>query len=724
MRIATAVFLTFALITTLRADTLRTLDGKLFDGSVRLDPKGGLIVTPKGSQHPGRIEFSQILHVRFDNGDPSNEPTVQDPWTGNDIGTGALNGSQKSGNGQLTVEGGGTNIGGKADSFRFVSQIISGDGEVSAHLVPGGTSRPNIIDGVMLRSSNDPNAQMVAMLISRDGLSMINRDRDGGDARVLASAGDHKPIWLRLVRRDAVVTGYKSNDAKTWSKVAEARLTPIPTMLGGMAVASRDPAMGSAVFDKPRATADEPPGSTVTSLSDLTPLVNRLRKGPAPAVVNGKPVLSNSVMINGMYVQRALVEGTSCEVRYALGGKYNNLLGVPYILDREKSGGTATIEIFADSEKLYDSGPLSFDTPWVPFNVVVTGKKELRILVTDGGKGKTFSNMDLRQVRLVKLSTARQEVKSQTSSIVTTGGSIYSNVDVKSVNKQAVRFTLKDRTDISVPADQVARIYLPGLTQAAIDKLPATSTGVLLTNGDFYEGDIDELADGKVQVSSVIFGPREFGMRRDLLALVLRPPASDAKPADYIVQTSDGSTFMADVLGVDSNKLAVTDRSFGKQLIDARSISEITYGGDKLKWLPDLRPRRIDPARDRTIDGFLVDSTIFGPGLQLVGLDCDRGVSLSNGSSVTYDLDGQYKTLVCVAGVPVEVMPNVSAVFVAESEGKEIFRSPPRNSTQDPLPVSIDTSKLKTITLRVETEKDSNIPVVGLWGDPLLVKAQ
>jgi hypothetical protein len=157
---------------------------------------------------------------------------------------------------------------------------------------------------------------------------------------------------------------------------------------------------------------------------------------------------------------------------------------------------------------------------------------------------------------------------------------------------------------------------------------------------------------------------------------------------------------------------------------DARSIREIRYGGDRLKWVADLRPRRVNPGPGRAAaDSFVIDATPLGSSLRLLDTEYERGVSLSTGTSVSYDIDGRYNTLLSVAGVPAEVMPSVAVVFVIEADGKEVFRSPLRTSVHDPLPITVDTTGVKTVTFRVEPAPGMTLPAVALFGDPLLIKS-
>lgn len=707
-----------------RADSVRTLDGKVVDGVVKIDPRGGVTIAPRNGGTPVKVDFSQLLRARFDGSDNAADQGSGDLWQGTDIGKVGMAGSHKFAKGQVTIEAAGLDIKGAADSFRMVSQTMSGNGEVCARLTSAGQPRPRMLAGVMIRENADASCPFAAVLMERNGsVSFVIRTNPGADARVVASAAKERtPIWLRLVRKGDNFSAWRSTDSRMWSYLAEANFNPGVELLAGLAVTSREPAgMCAAVFEKPRVSPDEPPGANITALRSIKSDSAKLRKPPGP----DRTVALNTVMVDGQVLQRGLIEKASCEIRYTISSKFDTLLGDVYLPDRGGRRGSVAFQIFADNDKLFDSGKVMGNDPPIPLNLNITGRKELRLVVINSSDHNGgFSSAEFRQIKLLTLSAARKVVKAQAAAISTVDGSVYGGVDVREVNKDKVTFFRGERRDLSVDASLVARIYLPGLTQEAIAKLPGNSTGVLMSSGDFYEGDIDRFADGKVMVSSVIFGPREFKISQEVSAILLRPFATDAKPADYIVQATDGSVFMADSLAGEAGKLALNDRHVGKLLIEPRSLREIRYGGDLLQWLADLRPRRVDASGARpAATGFLIDSTIFGPSLQLTGVTCDRGISLSAGSSVTYDLDGQYKSLLCLAGVPSNALPYAAAIFVVEADGKELFRSSPRTSLADPLPITIDTQRLKNITFRVEPEKGSEVPIVGLWGDPLLVKA-
>jgi hypothetical protein len=358
------------------------------------------------------------------------------------------------------------------------------------------------------------------------------------------------------------------------------------------------------------------------------------------------------------------------------------------------------------------------------FNLPVDGKRELRVVATDGGGGKSFLMAGLRNVALLAMKPTRIRPRSSGGQIVATDGAVYAGATLRRVSSERVEFGRGNRIDLAIPQADVARILMPGFTSQMAERIPATGSGVILANGDFYEGDIERFdAAGRVQVNSVIFGPREFAFR-EISALVLRPLANDPPPSAYEVQTADGSVFPAASLSTEGANLSVNDRHLGKVLLDGKAVREIRYGGDRLKWVADLRPRRVNPADGRSAaDSFVIDATPLGPSLKLFDTDCERGISLSTGASVSYDIDGRYNTLLCVAGVPTDVLPSAAVVFAVDADGKEVFRSAPRNSIQDPLPITVDTTGVKTITLRVEPAAATGLASVALFGDPLLVKS-
>ena len=701
-----------------RADSVRSLDGKVVDGKATIDA-AGVTVQPKGNQPAVKVPFAQLLRARFDSTDVPDTGDNSDAWTGIDIGEAPQPASQKFSKNQLTVETAGTDIAGRADSCRFVYQSFRGNGEVSTKISGAGQWREKTAAGVMIRASADPAAMSVSLLLARDnGLYMVVRPANGFESTVSPIAKMRAPMFLRLTREPGYVRAYRSPDGKNWIRVGEVKMANWDETLAGVVVASRENGMSAPVFESMRVGADEVKGATNIEIQDVRSLV---RGGKDDARPDGNKRLT----VNQLTMSRGIGDGATVEVRFQIDGKYAVLSGQAYVADKEKNGGAISFQIFADDEKLFDTGRMSADVgSTMQFNVPIAGKRDLKLVAIDGGGGKVFNTAGFRNMVVMAMKPTKATPRSSGGQVITTDGAVYAGAEIRRVSSGAVEFSRGNRRDLSIPQSDVARVLMPGFTPQMADRIPATGAGVMLANGDFYEGDIERFdAAGRVQVNSVIFGPREFSLK-DVLALVLRPLAENPAPAAYEVTAADGSLLAATSLSAEGSNLSVNDRHLGKLVLDAKNVREIRYGGDRLKWVADLRPRRVNPGAGRSAaESFVIDATPLGPALRLFDTDCERGISLSTGTSVSYDIDGRYNTLLCVAGVPAEVLPSAAVVFVVETDGKEAFRSAPRTSVQDPLPITVDTTGVKNITLRVEPAAGAALAAIALFGDPLLIKS-
>lgn len=161
------------------------------------------------------------------------------PWQTADIGRVGAVGSATLSNGLYVVKGAGT-IGGTADSFRFVYQPLSGDGEIRARL----NSVQNIGTagrvGVIIRESLTSASECAFMGISPDGqIRWQRRGKTGGStASTTSSTGIPPNVWARLVRSGNTISGYKSTDGTTWALVNSRSITMATNIYFGLAVAS------------------------------------------------------------------------------------------------------------------------------------------------------------------------------------------------------------------------------------------------------------------------------------------------------------------------------------------------------------------------------------------------------------------------------------------------------------------------------------------------------
>ncbi|MFJ9538682.1 hypothetical protein ACIRPX_15595 [Streptomyces sp. NPDC101225] len=137
----------------------------------------------------------------------------------------SASGSTTSGDREIVLGPDGTVV---VDSFRFAHRPLTGDGTVTVRVASlrsadGKAVEPWAKAGVMVKSSLKEGSAYAAVLTTPGhGVRMqwnFTHDRAG--------SGDGSR-WLRLTRKGDHLTGYDSEDGRTWSRIGDVRLPGLP----------------------------------------------------------------------------------------------------------------------------------------------------------------------------------------------------------------------------------------------------------------------------------------------------------------------------------------------------------------------------------------------------------------------------------------------------------------------------------------------------------------
>jgi hypothetical protein len=155
----------------------------------------------------------------------------------------AVAGNASISGGLYAVAGAG-NISGSADSFRFLYQTLSGDGEIQACVSSVQNTGTAGRIGVIIRESLTSGSKYAFMGISPDGTFRWQRRSSTGGATSSTTSGAGTPsnAWARLVRTNGVFYGYNSANGTNWTLLSSRSITRSITMATniyvGLAVAS------------------------------------------------------------------------------------------------------------------------------------------------------------------------------------------------------------------------------------------------------------------------------------------------------------------------------------------------------------------------------------------------------------------------------------------------------------------------------------------------------
>jgi regulation of enolase protein 1 (concanavalin A-like superfamily) len=177
---------------------------------------------------------------------------VPAPWSTADIGSVGTAGSAALAGAAWTVTGSGADIWNTSDAFRFVSQPLNGDGEITARVVSQTNSDTWAKAGVMIRESSASGSRHAMVVVTPgQGVSFQRRLNPDADSSATAGAWARAPYWVRLGRVGSTFSAWQSVDGVTWVLVDRATIAIGANARIGLTVTSHNnSATSTAVFDQ------------------------------------------------------------------------------------------------------------------------------------------------------------------------------------------------------------------------------------------------------------------------------------------------------------------------------------------------------------------------------------------------------------------------------------------------------------------------------------------
>ena len=120
------------------------------------------------------------------------------PWQSQDIGGAVSQSSAIYNNGVFTVSGGGADIQGTADAFRFAYLPITGDCTLIARVASVQNANAWSKAGVMIRESLNANAANAFIAVTPgNGVTWQYRSSTGGGTTYNNTGGLNAPYWIK-----------------------------------------------------------------------------------------------------------------------------------------------------------------------------------------------------------------------------------------------------------------------------------------------------------------------------------------------------------------------------------------------------------------------------------------------------------------------------------------------------------------------------------------------
>jgi outer membrane protein assembly factor BamB len=171
---------------------------------------------------------------------PPADPQCPTGWTCQDIGNPQPVGTESVTSSLWTIRAGGVGVSGVSDQFRLISQMISGDSQVTAQIsaLMGGSGGQA---GIMMRQTNTPDSPYYAVLAMPNNILVVNyRSRFGGGTTTLSTINAALPRYVEIQRTGNVFQAASSADGSTYTLISGASATIIMpyAVMEGVAVSS------------------------------------------------------------------------------------------------------------------------------------------------------------------------------------------------------------------------------------------------------------------------------------------------------------------------------------------------------------------------------------------------------------------------------------------------------------------------------------------------------
>ena len=121
-----------------------------------------------------------------------------------------------------------------------------------------------------------------------------------------------------------------------------------------------------------------------------------------------------------------------------------------------------------------------------------------------------------------------------------------------------------------------AAVFFRPVSLQQAHRLRGRRPGLLLQSGDFMEGELLGIQDGRIKMESVLFGRKSFDMA-EAVALWLQPPRSMARP-QFAIRTNSGSYILTDKLSLLTGTVLLDGSPFRKHRLAQNEILTIKHG--------------------------------------------------------------------------------------------------------------------------------------------------
>ncbi len=155
-------------------------------------------------------------------------------------------------------------------------------------------------------------------------------------------------------------------------------------------------------------------------------------------------------------------------------------------------------------------------------------------------------------------------------------------------------------------------------------------------------------------------------------------------------------------LTMDKNTVRLRSAAWGEHELPRTSVASLQFETDKIARLTDLTPTKVrEHGFFDAAFGRRVGKSVGGSPLKLGGKVYRDGLGLHSFASLTYDLGGDYRRFVCLAGIDDAVRPAGAASLQFFGDGNPLAKPTVLTGESDPEVIRLDIKGVETLRIEV-----------------------
>lgn len=256
---------------------------------------------------------------------------------------------------------------------------------------------------------------------------------------------------------------------------------------------------------------------------------------------------------------------------------------------------------------------------------------------------------------------------------------------------------------------------------------------IQLLNGDSDRGIISLIDDNTIKINSAIYKQEKSYSLKDIAIVsfsqIVQPPKSPEGMIEVIIGT-DGMRLTGQIKKIQDNQISFNSLYGMEYQLPLSKIARIYFKNPRCVYLSDIEPISVkeyptayDPNNIFFPWKYQKDRNIMKTGIiSIKDKKFYKGLGVHANCELTYNLNGEYKKFISIAGLDDVAGPRATVQFIIYLDGKKAYESKIIKWGDVSEAITLNVEKAKEMKLVLNDGGDIDILDRAAWGGARLIK--